>query len=54
MIFEGVDSDKICDDILEERGKRKFRNIDDVEKFISAKKRVVRIREDELERIVFS
>jgi hypothetical protein len=54
MIFEGVDSDKICDDILEERGKRKFRNIDDVEKFISAKKRVVQIRKDELERIVFS
>jgi hypothetical protein len=54
MVFEGGDSDKICDDILEERGKRKFSNIDDVEKFISAKKRVVQIRENELEWIVFS
>jgi hypothetical protein len=56
MVFKDKDCDKFCQEILKERTKRKFLSIVDVEKFISAKKQKtdVNIREDDLERIVFS
>jgi hypothetical protein len=56
MVFKGKDCDEFCQEILKERTKRKFLSIVDLEKFISAKKQKmdVNIREDDLERIVFS
>ncbi len=56
MVFKGLGCDELCDDILKKHVKDKFRSIDDLKDFISAKKQkmYVDIREDSLERIVFS
>jgi hypothetical protein len=56
MVFKGPGCDELCDNILKKRVKDKFRSIDDLKDFISAEKQkmYVDIREDSLERIVFS
>ena len=54
MVFKGEDADKFCREIVKKRDKRKFRTMEDVEKFISAKKKklVFYIREDDIGRVV--
>ena len=54
MVFKGEDADKFCREIMKKRDKRKFRTMEDVEKFISAKKKKLdfNIKEDDIGRII--
>ena len=54
MVFKGQDAEKFCREILKKRLKGKFRTMEEVEKFISAKKKKLEfnVSEDDMGRII--